>query len=276
MDDNNQNLDTLPYSEGSKLFDPATFSTDSFARSERTEWGEKIIFTPEGLPYIGSELRFEEGKSSEETVSDRFRIFVFRDGKASIFMEDANGNMAQKEMETWLGYRIHKGQKFYIKADNVSRVLEATMSEPWDGEVHREHFHYEEYVLRIGKPWGYELHFAKEDDPLMAKILHVNQGDRLSEKAHRKKKESYWMLNGECNILMENQSREMIPFSLEHGKGYTTNVGQRHRQQGTTDCDLFEVSMPEGGKTWRIEDDYMRPDETDYQRRLERAQYLEV
>ena len=276
MDDNNQNIENLQYQEASKFFDPTTFGTEPFAETTTTQWGQKVTFTRPGLPYIGSELRFDEGKNMEETISDRFRIFVFRDGKASIFMEDANGNMAEKEMETWLGYRIHKGQKYFIKADNVSRVLEATMAEPWDGEVHREHFHYEEYVLRIGKPWGYELHFGKEDDPLMAKILHINQGDRLSEKAHRKKKESYWMINGECNILMENSSRELVQIPLLHEKGYSTNVGQRHRQQGVTDCELFEVSMPEGGKTWRIQDDYMRPDETDSQRRLERAQYLEV
>ena len=73
-------------------------------------------------------------------------------------------------------------------------------------------------------------------------------------------------------MIIENSNRELITFQLEYDKGYTTNVGQRHRQQGASDCEVFEVSTPERGKTWRIQDDYERPDETDVQRKLERGQ----
>lgn len=266
------NIDNLPYSDAAKYFDPASFTTSPFVETSKTVWGERVVWTPQGLPYVGSELRFIEGGRMEEQISDRFRIFVFRDGRATIHMEDTQGNMLVKQMETNLGYRIHKGQRYFINADNVSRIMEAVMADPWDGEVHREHFHSEEYVLRIGKPWGYELHFAHEDDPLMTKILHINVGDRLSEKAHRVKSESYWMLEGECSLIIENSTRQFVDFPLEYNKGYTVDVGQRHRQRGTTDCNVFEVSMPEGGKTWRIQDDYERPDETDAQRRLERGE----
>lgn len=269
-----EDIENLAYKDAAGHFDPSTFSIDPFVQVEKTSWGERAVFTPEGLPYIGAELRFVEGGKMEETTSDRFRIFVFRDGNASIYMEEENGNIAVKKMEPRLGYRIHKGQKYYIEAESTSRVMEAMTPEPWDGAVHRDHFHYEEYVLRIGKPWGYELHFAKEDDPLMAKVLYISTGDRLSEKAHRRKKESYWLFNGQCNIQMENSNREMVSFPLLPDHGYTSNVGQRHRQQATLDSFLFEVSMPEGGKTWRIQDDYERPDETDTQRMLERALYV--
>ena len=43
-------------------------------------------------------------------------------------------------------------------------------------------------------------------------------------------------------------------------------VGQRHRLIGITDCDIFEVSTPEIGTTFRLEDDYKRPDETEEMR----------
>lgn len=268
------NIDNLTYQDAAKYFDPATFDVTPFSQSSPTSWGEKIVFTPQGLPYVGSELRFNEGAVMEESVSDRFRIFVFRDGRAEITMEDTDGNTVTRQMETNLGYRIHKGQRFSIKAHNVSRIMEAAMPEPWQGEIHRNHFYPEGYVLRIGKPWGYELHFGKEDDPVMAKILHINVGDRLSEKAHRVKRENYWMFNGTCNMVIENNERVFVDFPLEYDKGYTVNVGQRHRQVGTSDCDVFEVSMPEGGKTWRISDDYERPDETDVQRKLERGEAI--
>ena len=275
MDTNQEiNIDNLPYSDAAKYFDPATFTVAPFVEIEKTTWGEKAIFTPQGLPYAASELRFNEGGKMEELINDRFRILVFRDGKAKIHMEDPQGNIVSKQMETGLGYRLHKGQRYSIEAEVVSRILEGTMPEAWNGDVHRNHFNSEEMVLRIGKPWGYELHFAKEDDPLMVKILHINTGDRLSEKAHRVKRESYWLLDGQCNVIAENNQRQMVPFSLEYGKGYTTNVGQRHRQQATSDSNVFEVSMPEGGKTWRVQDDYERPDETDEQRKLERGELI--
>lgn len=272
MDTNQEiNIDNLPYSDASKYFDPSANSVAPFAEVIKTEWGERVVFTPQGLPYIGSELRFNEGGKMEEQINDRFRIFVFRDGKAKLHLEDTQGNMVVEQMETGLGYRLHKGQRFFIEAELVTRIMEGTMPEPWTGEIHRDHFQSQEYVLRIGKPWGYELHFAKEDDPLMVKILHINAGDRLSEKAHRVKRESYWLLVGDCNVISENENRQLVTFNLENEKGYTTNVGQRHRQQAATDSEVFEVSQPEGGKTWRIQDDYERPDETDAQRKLERA-----
>jgi len=282
MDDQNQipqpnqleeiNIDNLKYSDAAKYFEAATFITQPFVETTNTSWGTRAVWTPQGLPYMGTELRFEEGKGTDEQISDRFRIFVFRDGRATIQIEDEAGNMVRKQMETGLGYSIEKGQRYAIHAENVSRILEAAMATPDDGQVHREKFQSQEYVVRIGKPWGYELHFGKEGDPLMAKILHINEGDRLSEKAHRIKTESYWMLSGTCNMIMENSNRELVNFPLEYDKGYTTNVGQRHRQQGATDCEVFEVSTPERGKTWRIQDDYERPDETDEQRKLERGQ----
>lgn len=273
MDSTKEEIDinNLNYQDAAKYFDPSTFSVAPFVKVETTPWGERHLFTPEGLPYIGSELRFNEGGKMDEQINDRFRILVFRDGRATLRMEDPQGNIVEEQMETGLGYRLHKGQRFSIEAHVVSRILEGTMSEAWDGEVHRNHFQSEEYVLRIGKPWGHELHFAKEDDPLMVKILHINAGDRLSEKAHRVKRESYWILDGQCDVIAENSDRQMVTFNLEYDKGYTTAVGQRHRQQGTTDCAVFEVSTPEHGKTWRVQDDYERPDETDEQRRLERG-----
>jgi len=52
-------------------------------------------------------------------------------------------------------------------------------------------------------------------------------------------------------------------IQLQKGFGYTTIIGQKHRHQAVTDCDVIEASTPEIGTTWRLEDDYARPNETE-------------
>jgi mannose-6-phosphate isomerase len=126
------------------------------------------------------------------------------------------------------------------------------------------------YVRKVDKPWGYELHWVPEGMPYMGKVLHIDAGKRLSLQAHDTKQESYWLVNGECNLIIENQNGELTTIKLEKGQGYTTKVGQRHRHQAVTDCDVLEVSTPEAGLTWRLEDDFSRPDETPEQREKER------
>jgi mannose-6-phosphate isomerase len=127
------------------------------------------------------------------------------------------------------------------------------------------------YVKRIEKPWGYELHWAEADAPYMGKILHINKDARLSLQIHDKKQESWLVINGQAAVMWENDKGELIQTELQPGQGYSTKVGQRHRLIGITDCDVVEVSTPELGTTWRLEDDYARPHETPTQRDLERG-----
>lgn len=133
-------------------------------------------------------------------------------------------------------------------------------------------FDLEGYVKKVEKPWGYEFHWVKEGMPYMGKVLHIDAGKRLSLQVHDTKQESYWLTSGECDLVIENSKGEMETIHMEKGKGYTTYVGQKHRHQAVTDCDVLEVSMPEGGMTWRLEDDYSRPDETPEQRKKERGE----
>lgn len=128
------------------------------------------------------------------------------------------------------------------------------------------------YVRKVEKPWGYEIHWVAPGMPYMGKVLHIDAGKRLSLQAHDTKQETYWLLNGDCDLIIENEKGELKTIKLEKGKGYTTVVGQRHRHQAVTDCDVLEVSTPEAGLTWRLEDDYARPDETEEQRKNERGE----
>lgn len=126
------------------------------------------------------------------------------------------------------------------------------------------------YVRKINKPWGYELHWVPQGKPYMGKVIHIDEGHRLSMQIHDAKEESYLLVSGQAAILWENDKGELITTDLEPGVGYTTCIGQRHRLIGITDCDIVESSTPEKGTTWRLEDDYSRPDETPEQRDKER------
>jgi mannose-6-phosphate isomerase len=128
----------------------------------------------------------------------------------------------------------------------------------------------EGYTRRIEKPWGYEIHWAPADMPYMGKIIHVKANNRLSLQVHDQKQETMLLINGRAKMIWENENGELTETEMELGKGYTCQVGQRHRLCGITDCDVAEVSTPEIGTTWRLEDDYKRPDETEEQREKER------
>lgn len=130
----------------------------------------------------------------------------------------------------------------------------------------------EPYIKRIEKPWGYELHWVPEDKPYMGKVIHINANSRLSLQIHDKKQESWYIIKGRAKVIWDNNKGELIETELENGKGYTTEIGQRHRLVGITDCDIIEVSTPEIGTTYRLEDDYKRPDETPQQRKKERGE----
>jgi mannose-6-phosphate isomerase len=133
-------------------------------------------------------------------------------------------------------------------------------------------FSNDSYVKKVDKPWGYELHWVPEDAPYMGKILHLNEGAQFSLQKHDAKQESWFLMNGRAVLIWDNNQGELIETELKPGAGYTLALGQRHRIKGITDCDIIEVSTPEKGTTWRLEDDYARPHETPEQRAAERGE----
>jgi len=111
-------------------------------------------------------------------------------------------------------------------------------------------FSIESYVKRIEKPWGYELHWVREDAPYMGKIIHVNEGGSLSLQVHDQKEESYLMMSGRAKLIWENNKGQMVETEMQPGMGYATRVGQKHRIVAITDCDVVEASTPEKGTTF--------------------------
>lgn len=124
------------------------------------------------------------------------------------------------------------------------------------------------YARRVEKPWGWEIHFVPDDKPYMGKILHINAGKRLSLQVHDEKLESWYLINGKAKLVVENNEEKLEEIELERDLGYSCSLNQKHRLMGITDCDIVEVSTPEVGTTYRLEDDFKRDDETEEQRKL--------
>jgi len=123
------------------------------------------------------------------------------------------------------------------------------------------------YVRRIEKPWGWEIHWTSDDKPYMGKILHLNKGARCSLQKHDQKLESWFLMSGKAKIVWDREEDgELVETEMQDGQGYSCQVGQKHRLLGITDCDIVEVSTPEIGTTFRLEDDYKRNDETPEER----------
>lgn len=125
----------------------------------------------------------------------------------------------------------------------------------------------EPFVKRVEKPWGYELIFTTEDLPYTGKLMHLKAGTRQSLQIHDQKIETYYLGFGQGGALMENEKGEMERIEFEKNKGYTTKIGQKHRIFAITDCNILEFSTPEKGNTYRLEDDYARPNETEQMRK---------
>src|SRR5438105_3573203 len=130
---------------------------------------------------------------------------------------------------------------------------------------------------RVDKPWGYEVLLSPSDAPYAAKMIHVFAGKRLSLQVHDTKVETQTLVRGRGVLVLEGPDGQLHDIALQPGVGYHVAVGQRHRLCAAADEDavIFEASSPEVGITYRLEDDYARPDETEQVRQAERASVAE-
>ncbi|MBI2756386.1 MAG: cupin [Chloroflexi bacterium] len=126
---------------------------------------------------------------------------------------------------------------------------------------------------RVEKPWGYEILLSPPDAPYTSKLIHVRAGKRLSLQIHDLKVETQTLVAGKGILVLEGPDGTLHDLAMEPGRGYHVAVGQRHRLCAAQDADatVFEASTPEVGTTYRLEDDFRRPDETDALRSAERA-----
>lgn len=132
-------------------------------------------------------------------------------------------------------------------------------------------FKIEPYVMRVEKPWGFELIFSDGTTSVTSKILHVNSGKRSSLQYHDQKEEILTLISGIGVLEIEDNAGNMQKITMENRKSYLIVPNQIHRfSAGEADCEIMESSTPEKGNTVRLEDDYKRGIETDDDRKTSR------
>ena len=111
-------------------------------------------------------------------------------------------------------------------------------------------------VLRVDKPWGYELVWA-QTDRYVGKIIHVNAGHALSLQYHRIKTETVYLASGRV-VYEIQEGEELRQLDLNPGDRLHIPAGTVHRVTAVEDADIFEVSTPELDDVVRLEDRYGR------------------
>ena len=111
--------------------------------------------------------------------------------------------------------------------------------------------------MRIQKPWGYELIWARSDK-YVGKLIHISSGESLSRQYHVKKDESIFVMKGVLTLELGDESM-LQTLTLTEGQSFRIAPYTIHRfiAKGE-DVDIIEVSTPELQDVVRISDKYGR------------------
>ncbi len=107
------------------------------------------------------------------------------------------------------------------------------------------------------KPWGFELLWA-HTDRYAGKILHIDQGHRLSLQYHNWKDETLYVLQGRMQLDLEDDRGTLIAHVVDPGQSFRVPAGRRHRIHALEECQVLEASTPELDDVVRIHDEYGR------------------
>ncbi len=111
--------------------------------------------------------------------------------------------------------------------------------------------------MRIDKPWGYELVWARSDR-YVGKILVIRRGEALSLQYHRVKDETIRLLSGRLRLETHEPEGRTEMQILEPGDVRHIPPGLRHRMEALEEAEVLEVSTPELDDVVRLDDRYGR------------------
>jgi mannose-6-phosphate isomerase len=112
-------------------------------------------------------------------------------------------------------------------------------------------------IRRVEKPWGFEIWWAHTDQ-YAGKLLHVEQGHRLSLQYHQHKDESSYLLAG-CVRLSKGAGIEQLATTLMNpGDCWRTRPGEVHTVEALEPSKILEASTPQLEDVIRLMDDYGR------------------
>ena len=113
-------------------------------------------------------------------------------------------------------------------------------------------------VVRVEKPWGYELHWAKTDR-YVGKLIHINAGHALSLQYHIQKDETIYLWSGRLRFEIEVDG-QLVSRDMQPGESVHITPKTVHRMTAIEDSDILEASTPELHDVVRLEDRYGRED----------------
>ena len=123
-------------------------------------------------------------------------------------------------------------------------------------------------VRIIIKPWGQEIIYTPKDLKYTFKQIKINDGARISLQSHTEKVETFVLIEGDADLIIGPDVDHLETVHMEIKKGYNIPVGTVHRMIGVKNAVILEASTTETGITYRYQDDYKRPDETEEMRKL--------
>lgn len=110
---------------------------------------------------------------------------------------------------------------------------------------------------KVEKPWGYEL-WLELNKFYAYKLISMKQGFKSSLQLHEFKYESNYVIEGQAEVLLENEDGEMVSQIFRAGEGWTVPTGRKHRVIAQTDYKALEVSTPHLNDVIRFQDDNNR------------------
>ena len=110
---------------------------------------------------------------------------------------------------------------------------------------------------RVEKPWGHEL-WLELNEFYAYKLIHMKKGNRCSLQSHDYKIEANYVIEGEAEVLLENDKGEMESKIYTKGMGWTVPLNRKHRVIARESYTALEVSTPHLNDVVRYEDDTNR------------------
>ena len=115
-------------------------------------------------------------------------------------------------------------------------------------------------IRRVEKPWGFEIWWAHTDQ-YAGKLLHVEQGRRLSLQYHQHKDESSYLLTGRVRLSKGPGIDELATTLVHPGDCWRTRPGEVHTVEALDPSEILEASTPQLDDVIRLMDDYGRASE---------------
>jgi len=110
---------------------------------------------------------------------------------------------------------------------------------------------------KVEKPWGYEL-WLELNEFYAFKLIHMTKGNKSSLQSHDFKIETNYVIEGEAEVLLENDEGVLESKIFKVGMGWSIPLGKKHRVIATTDYTALEVSTPHLNDVIRYQDDSNR------------------